>query len=873
MCIRLIAGGILLFSMLTVTAASGDELMPHRDPHRIQLLGNMSFEVAAIRKGLLLDADFRRSRHSNRTDDEFLAVLEERLLQGFQKNGFFEAHVVVSQDPESHSVTVHITEGPEYKWGDVRIEADERADTSFLTAFFQQWEDVDYRLTYKHEGSCWSKEDVASMDSSVASRISKLVQYVADDEGLREFKHTVRLEADASAHLAVPVITVTNAGYRPLISNLEFAGLEFNTPEQLATFLDVKPGTRYSAEMRDRLSSQLLDSGHFLHVTITPDLTFGEDHAVPLRLMVREYDRAPRLDVPLNDAQEAMRKLALWLSQWSETNDDIRVRMQLNLDAMDQAIRQKNSQSSRADLSAAGSDPSVAFQQLPGTDYSGTADVDLVISSRSGILVTLHFQPASGQEPVHSTVYIAADQARIIDWNRREKWDGELYLHGVVQKLKFSGLPAEKSPHRGAYEFSHGINWHSPILLRTLVTADAAAVMELIHSDVQPAKARHEGNLVLIDSEPVQLAIDRDTGRLDHCLVVTEEVRLEVKSAPGLLQAVLQEQSTATAEFHNCNADGHNWSSLATFLAPRIRRTLETCGVAAAPVVERVLQDSNSIDQMAQRITDAMRLRYFPIPGTGKSRGYAGVSMLSTLGAILSPSRSALGPVGEMLMDAISSVDPSTLTDLTAEIDQDPDIGALNCLMTAHYFPPVGRQVAAVGLTRMDADRFIQDLQPFLEEPSLYSEILRALILAARSMTDDESELIADTVQTATQSAKKSSDSHSLSLNLRPLLVLIRSQPEADPMDVLRSILRLVWDEKLRTVIESRLTQLTTPATPKKVRIREASFHRSKNLPTKGTLGVQPQSQENVQEWLRKLELDLNQNGNSLFQKRASIAE
>ena len=74
-------------------------------------------------------------------------------------------------------------------------------------------------------------------------------------------------------------------------------------------------------------------------------------------------------------------------------------------------------------------------------------------------------------------------------------------------------------------------------------------------------------------------------------------------------------------------------------------------------------------------------------------------------------------------------------------------------------------------------------------------------------------------------------------------------------------------------MIESRLTQLTTPATPKKVRIREASFHRSKNLPTKGTLGVQPQSQENVQEWLRKLELDLNQNGNSLFQKRASIAE
>ena len=733
MCIRLIAGGVLLFSMVSVTAASGDELMPHRDPHRIQFLGNMSFEVAAIRKGLLLDADFRRSRHSNRTDDEFLAVLEERLLQGFQKNGFFEAHVVVAQDPESHSVTVHITEGPEYRWGDVRIEADERADMSFLTAFFQQWKDVDYRLTCQHQGNCWSKEDVASMDSSVASRISELVQHVADDEGLRQFKHTVRLEADASAQLAVPVITVTNAGYRPLISHLEFEGLEFNTPEQLATFLDVKPGTRYSAEMRDRLSSQLLDSGHFLHVTITPDLTFGEDHAVPLRLMVREYDRAPRLDVPLNDAQEAMRKLALWLSQWSETNDDIRVRMQLNLDAMDQAIRQKNSQSSRADLSAAGT-----------------------------------------------------DQARVIDWNLREKWDGELYLHGVVQKLKFSGLPAEKSPHRGAFEFSHGINWHSPILLRTLVTADAAAVMELIHSDVQPAKARHEGNLVLIDSEPVQLAIDRDTGRLDHCLVVTEEVRLEVKSAPGLLQAVLQEQSTATAEFHNCNADGHNWSSLATFLAPRIRRTLETCGVAAAPVVERVLQDSNSIDQMAQRITDAMRLRYFPIPGTGKSRGYAGVSMLSTLGAILSPSRSALGPVGEMLMDAISSVDPSTLTDLTAEIDQDPDIGALNCLMTAHYFPPVGRQVAAVGLTRMDADRFIQDLQPFLEEPSLYSEILRALILAARSMTDDESELIADTVQTATQSAKKSSDSHSLSLNLRPLLVLIRSQPEADPMDVLR---------------------------------------------------------------------------------------
>ena len=87
-------------------------------------------------------------------------------------------------------------------------------------------------------------------------------------------------------------------------------------------------------ELFSQIRNKLVQSGRFTDVSLTCDVPFGEDHAVPLRLRLSEREDAAPLNVTLPEHEQAMCRLAQWLSNWSKSDVDLQLSVRIALQDM-----------------------------------------------------------------------------------------------------------------------------------------------------------------------------------------------------------------------------------------------------------------------------------------------------------------------------------------------------------------------------------------------------------------------------------------------------------------------------------------------------------------------------------------------------------
>ena len=156
------------------------------------------------------------------------------------------------------------------------------------------------------------------------------------------------------------------------------------------------------------------------------------------------------------------------------------------------------------------------------------------------------------------------------------------------------------------------------------------------------------------------------------------------------------------------------------------------------------------------------------------------------------------------VLESQSTKNTDPITNLLLKLFQENDHGALYCDLVARLNANSGmaKLLANAGLARLSTAEFQRDMAPFVSEPGIVCESLCALIVWVQQTSDDEAEKIA-----------RLADSHLKNqngkpINVRPLLVLIRSQHDKSPEDVLPSLLPVVWESGLRAWVEADLTSL-----------------------------------------------------------------
>lgn len=785
-----------------------------RDPWAIQIDGLSSFQPDPLRRSLWGDAEFRGCLRQSSSDEQFRKVLKERLLAGFSSSGFPEATVSVPESAGAYSV--QIQEGPEYTWGDLRIDAPADTDVRYFTETLNRMKKTTLSLERTPLG--WRGVGQAKTNSKTEASIVTLMQSVAKLDGRHEFECRVRFETDSTTKKISPVVTFINPGYHALISEVVTKGLHANTTEDLCQYLKISPGQRYDGHLRDRIANELISSGHFLAADSATDVPFASDHAVPLMITVREYDINPKLSQTATCTELAVVKLAQWANNWSHPDEQIELKLNLDMTALYKKYGQDSAaEANDANKGSATPGTILGFDPLTflGQIDSGKCDVRLISAPQRGTVLEHKAVDGTGHCRSDISIILAPKTATLVEWGRQQKWTHRGYLPGATVMVSLLGIPDET--HEDRTKLMLGVVSTSvvDVPLSPAVQFNPTGLIHLIVDGGKPTGYQEENGTIRISGEEFELELDSASGRLKTLKYSDEGIQLEGICTNGLIDSVTNDIMSRSQEYPDLYREGHMLSSFAQFIAPRVRASFVPSDSKIPEVVDRVLNNAESIDGLTENLMAAFSGDEFEIPHSSQT-ATANVSLPWMLQWLESAAPG--GSTLDRLMALTGQDDKDhteVLQEFIQELAQNEAHGPLDCWLTATLFPAVSQQAAAIGLTRLDAGHFLGDLEPFLNDKWAGGRMAVELVVAIQSMSDDQAELLATAVDEITTprppadagapASNAPPVNSSARQNIRPILTLIRSQSTVPPREVLNSLPTLAWNAGAREYVQQTL--------------------------------------------------------------------
>jgi hypothetical protein len=164
--------------------------------------------------------------------------------------------------------------------------------------------------------------------------------------------------------------------------------------------------------------------------------------------------------------------------------------------------------------------------------------------------------------------------------------------------------------------------------------------------------------------------------------------------------------------------------------------------------------------------------------------------------------------VGLVMSEYQSTGNSDLAAQLLRELLETEEQGAIYCELMARLKPNsvFAAQCAKAGLERLSTDAFQRDTSPFVTEPGYVREVICSLLVWLQQTSDDDAEKIAKLAETQL----KNHDGNPI--NIRPLLILIRSQRDKPSEEVLASLLPVVWEGGLKAWVEADLKSLSATA-------------------------------------------------------------
>ncbi|MEJ7593973.1 MAG: hypothetical protein WKF77_20735 [Planctomycetaceae bacterium] len=792
-----------------------------RDIWKMQLTGNAYYNADGIRTGLSLDQATQVAAADGLPMDQYLDLLRQRIILGYQSNGFRDVQVSMNLDQATGVITSHINEGQQWMKGEVAVAGLTERECEYVESLMTQKSDHSNPLQEKQPKlKFWSTESELSFVEPVEGTYHSTVQEAITAIGYPQALFTVACQAVSKEdeHSVDLQVTVIDTGVTLTVGEIIMTGLEKHSREQLIEFLELKPGMPLTLPMRERIVSKLLDSGRFLMAEVTHEpFYFDPSEPLDLTIRVREYDEIAAVGQDATDVQKTLIKTSEWLEKWGESNNDIHVRLTGPTEQANEVVKSF-----------------VPEQYHPfcnpalGTGNPGTVCIDLLTSSKLGSVLMFQVTDAQGVVSTRRTILLTESMQGLLAWQNKKKWlkDGQVSLFCT---LKFAGQWPNEANNRALFFFGYGFNSKPGNGLRSEFIATAAAVVHLFHDQIADFKV--DGDLCKLTLKTGTCELDHETGAIRNINTKIGAASIEVTSGTDLVATELSRLKEETKHWANQCQPGREWPVLASMILDDVKSnewTLEDLTIGETKIDEidsskinhtdvfafllDFLSDEAVLDRWSKGAAQLKKNRTFRIPQDNSRPPGTVPGWLGYLAILVEfvPAGTFPHRLGLTTIEAQSTGNHDPAKRVLSDLLEKKENGAIYCELIArlHGDMPPGSEFAKAGLQRLSTAEFQQDIAPFLDEPNIVREVICCLLVWLQQTTDDEAEKIAKLIE------KCCGEHHAQPLNIRHLLALIRSQPAKSTEEVLASLVPFVWEGGLRSRVEADLKDLAA-AVPK----------------------------------------------------------
>ena len=764
-----------------------------RDTWQIQFEGSSYFDADTIRTALSLDIPAQEATAIYVRSEQYHDVVRDRIVRGYQHSGFSDIEVAIGADPTTGAITAKINEGKQRFCSAIHISGLTARECEFVESLIRNdsnkknpLQEMQPTLEYWHHGSAMSFVEPA--EQKYRQTIREALTAVGYPEAQFEF---VCPETTVDDKLKVELqITVTDSGASLTVGDITFTGLEQHTPEQLIEFLELRPGMPLTLELREQIVRKLLDSGRFLVAEVKHGPYFF-DPEVPLELQinVREYDRTVPLGKEMSESQQALMKLSQWLSGWEASNEDMHFKFTGPTEQANEVVHATVPPELHSFCDSA-----------MGTGAPGHFCLDIITSPAEGSLFTLLVTDSKGDVTMRRTVLLTKSVQGLLAWQSRKKW-----LHADPASLQamigFQGMWPNETDHRSRFHFTFGVDSKLPKGLKSEIRVTPAAVMDAFHDNIRSVS--NQNRVQRLTMEYGELLLNSESGALRELKVGAEDTCMELHSGTGLLAKELARIQDETKDWPNQNQPDRAWTGLASMIVEDIR-SAQMDDDDALHLCLDLLRNEAAVARFSKGLETVEERRSMVIPpdGPGKTSGESVFSRELTWIAVASPSGSFPHRFGILTNQTKATGDIQLLSRFLAELLETDQNGAINCLLVAHTFGGAvesSGRIARAGLERLTTARFERDIEPLINQPCYFREVVCSLLAWLQQASDEDVDRI---VRVAALYLKDQDDQP---INIRPLLALIRSQSDRTPEEVLASLPPVIWEGGLRNWVETSL--------------------------------------------------------------------
>ena len=308
------------------------------DTRTLQFEGLQLFTAAQLRGKLECDLRYQAAARPSGDLEQFLRVVEERIVAGYRHCGCPDAKVRATCDEQGGAVRVQIAEGPQYRKGQVEVAAPQQVDRAAIVRCLttapqaHEWRierDGTDLAKPKDNTIVWKPGDPVNYDDLSAVETKAAVRRSLAEQGFTRAKFDVGLGPVDTAGNVNLRVQVENAAEPDRISGIEVVGLKRNSRQELLQFLHVAEGDPLNAALLERVYSQLKDCCRFWTYKVSaviPGAKPNLDSMVSyvghvLKIELDEYSEVPPLGKPLSETDEVLRKAGLLLASATKSQD------------------------------------------------------------------------------------------------------------------------------------------------------------------------------------------------------------------------------------------------------------------------------------------------------------------------------------------------------------------------------------------------------------------------------------------------------------------------------------------------------------------------------------------------------------------------
>lgn len=765
------------------------------DPDNLVFEGLQSFTDRQIRQALLVTPSYLLASHPQAELKPLLDELRQKIQAGYQAAGFPDAAVKAAFNSKSNRAHVHVTEGPHFEAGKIRVVGAKSISISELKNWFTKSaseEQIGSGLNTpgkasRPEDAIWETGAPANFSATWLTQAIAQVEACLADQGFFFVKANVELQRNSPAGTADLIITIQDEGPVGVIDQIKVTGMRVHSAEDIIQFLRLQSGQRLTTTRLAEVRQKLQNCGRFWYYTVTPEFDQkGENVSsrhVNVLVAVKELEGVPHLNKPLSKTQQALVRLCEWLERFPSRNEDLEFKV---------------SSTNRIPL-----------------------NLRIVISPKHGFLI--NSSDLQGTSPISAGLEVSDRALQLAAWATGVKLASEYDNNG---RCFLHFLPSNDESTTNRFNLSFGAGFSNRDEPAATPQKSPLAI------DIQIARAclfglvsrkdysyRLESSELVATGEGFALRSDAQTGRLIIIDGHEDGISYQVRSGTRIWNKASGDFERRAAPLTNIYSTGRGFTAFLGLAASEAARWKLTTAMSTnvslkgrdkAVSALRKLLDPQLLAVEENRLSnDTTNNFHIPLDAMDRTLVQDEVMAFATrylfaASRELFPKHSWPCTVARETAFVLMNQGRYTSAELE-RLCESEETGPIGFLVIAHLLaeadPKTAKTIALQGLTRMSAQDFGRDCNLLLLGASGLARSFARLTQTLRTLPESE---LAPLINVLPENE---------ATLLRESAAALRAQPNAPLDSALSPAILKYWEQSLRADVRTALLDLTKPKT------------------------------------------------------------